>query len=350
MPSLFISYASKQQGLAQQLEAALSVKGVQVWRDKTHLHAGDRWPKKLGDAIAESDALVLLWSSEANQSDFVELEWNIAVAMKKPIIPCLIEDTTLPPTLTPSHRILGRDLAKVTNQILTALQELPASSASERQHKLLNSLTTVQAAEPKQILDQIKTIINQPNWSIGGNVYQAQGDIHIIGEQSNAKKQGTNQLDAWIKWVGLGVASLILVSLLLDLPTKTLNVFKNNDPSVIPSLQPSESGRSPGEGPSEEAKPNPSKKAQETSASSPQKLSGIVTDQVTGDPVKGATVSIPSLNKQVTTNAQGFFTLDLIHQNNEKVLVVVQKDPYETYRTKATPGNTNLGFVLRKKS
>ena len=50
-----------------------------VWRDKTNLHAGERWPKKLGDAIAEAEALVLLWSTDASHSDFVELEWNIVI-------------------------------------------------------------------------------------------------------------------------------------------------------------------------------------------------------------------------------------------------------------------------------
>lgn len=99
MPNVFISYASEQQAVAQQLEAELAAKGVNAWRDKTRLHAGERWPKALGDAIADSEALILLWSAEAEQSDFVELEWNIAVAMNKPVMPCLLDENSLPHTL-----------------------------------------------------------------------------------------------------------------------------------------------------------------------------------------------------------------------------------------------------------
>ncbi len=368
MPRVFISYASEQQALAQQLEAELPEKGVKAWRDKTHLHAGERWPKKLGDAIADSDALVLLWSSEANQSDFVELEWNIAVAMKKPVMPCLMDATPLPPTLKPSHRISGHNSTLAADQILAALQGLPPSSAPDQQNKLLNSLATVQAAQPKQVLHQINTIINQPNWSVGGNVYQAQGDIHILSDTDKIKKPESPKLDTWIKWVGLGVASLTFLGLLLDVPTKFMNLMTDKgksgfqieqSPSEIRKEPPRHTlpgGREvqpPAEAKSEDKRPDlPPSSQHLISKSKPNnlKLSGIVTDQITGDPVEGASVSIPSLNKQVATNSQGFFTLEVIQENNEKVLMMVQKDRYETYRTKATPGNTNLGFVLRRKS
>jgi len=95
VPRVFLSYSSQQLSFAHQLEAELTAKGVKVWRDKTSLHAGERWPKALGDAIATADALVLIWSAEANQSDFVELEWNIAVAMKKPVMPYLVLGSNL---------------------------------------------------------------------------------------------------------------------------------------------------------------------------------------------------------------------------------------------------------------
>lgn len=371
MPSVFLSYSSQQLPFAQQLEAELNEKGINTWRDKTNLHVGNWWPKALGDAIASADGLVLLWTSKANQSDFVELEWNIAVAMKKPIMPCLLDDTSLPPRLKPSHRIPGDDAARTAIQILAALQGQPPAPPTVQQSTLLKVLTSVKPAEPKQVLQQIKTIVNQPNWSVGGNVYQAQGDIHIIGETDKTKNTESPKLDRWIKWVGLGVATLTFLGLLLDLPTKIVDLFEKKDSAASLRDKKTEPGLSQGgtqarqqptqkeiplqgETKSEEARSESKSKESITTQKKPppstQKLSGIVTDQVTGDPVEGATVSIPALNKQIVTNPQGFFTLDVIHQNNEKVLVTVQKDPYETYRTKATPGNTNLGFVLRRKS
>ena len=188
MPGIFISYVSEQKAFAQQLERELTANDIIVWRDKTNLHAGQRWPKALGDAIANSDALLLLWSANASQSDFVELEWNIAVAMQKPVMPCLLDNTSLPPTLKPSHRIPADNIHQATEQIITALKGLPPSAPMKQQEKLLETLNTVPATEPPQVLKHLNTIINQPNWSVGGNVYQAQGDIHITKESPETGK------------------------------------------------------------------------------------------------------------------------------------------------------------------
>jgi hypothetical protein len=80
-PSVFLSYAQKDSESAESLEQGLRVRFVLAWRDKTSLHAGEKWPKALGEAIQRSRALVLLWSAAASHSDFVELEWNIALAL-----------------------------------------------------------------------------------------------------------------------------------------------------------------------------------------------------------------------------------------------------------------------------
>ncbi len=220
MPSVFISYSSQQQTVAQQLEAALKEKGIKAWRDKTQLHAGERWPKALGDAIADADALVLLWSAEASQSDFVELEWNIAVAMNTPVMPCLLDDTALPTTLKPSHRILGilgDHTVPAAEQIRTALQKQPASAASDQQNTLLKALTTVPATEPKQVLQQIQAVFHQPNLSVEGNMYQAKEDIHISQEASKPSKTFVERAGAWVALVG---GLLAIAAYMIDLPEK----------------------------------------------------------------------------------------------------------------------------------
>ena len=86
MPGVFISYEHTDLKSAEALEHALRLRAIAAWRDKTNLHAGDKWPKALGEAIRQTDALLLLWSAAAFGSEFVELEWNIALALKKPII------------------------------------------------------------------------------------------------------------------------------------------------------------------------------------------------------------------------------------------------------------------------
>jgi len=369
MAPVFISYSSQQLSFAEQLEAELESKGIKAWRDKTNLHAGERWPKALGEAIADSDALVLLWSGNAKQSDFVELEWNIAVAMEKPVMPCLLDETELPPTLKPSHRIPGKNIQQAAEQIMAAIKGLPPAAPSKQQEKLLETLDTVPAAEPQQVLKNLNAVINQPNWSVGGNVYQAQGDIHIISDTDKKKKPESTKIDNWIKWVGLGVASLTLVGLLLDLPTKIMNLTKGSGQSESQGLEktqsetkkepqqsnlPVKTGNPPqAETKSKDRKSGLSSSSQPLTTRQPKptilKLSGVVTDQVTGEPLEGAKVAIPSLKKVANTDAQGFFAFRVNNVGEKRLLVVVQKDQYETYRAKATLGNTDLGFVLRRK-
>ncbi len=155
MPKVFLSYAGEQKAIAQRLESELTERNLKVWRDKTNLHAGERWPKALGDAIANSDGLILLWSAQAEQSDFVELEWNIAVAMQKAIMPCLLDDTPLPPTLKPLHSIPGDDLLKALAQIETKLRSLSPSAPNKQQSKLLGSLDLLGPEPPKEVLQKI---------------------------------------------------------------------------------------------------------------------------------------------------------------------------------------------------
>jgi len=217
-PGIFISYASEQEAFAQQVEKELTANDITVWRDKTNLHAGQRWPKALGDAIAASDAMVLLWSTQANQSDFVELEWNIAMALQKPIIPCPLDDASLPPTLKPSDSITGENIQQAAEQILTALKGLPPSAPIKQQDKLLKTLDTIPAAEPQQVLNHLNTIINQPNWSVGGNVYQAQGDIHITKESPKTAKTWVERAGAWVALVA-GLLGIVVV-VAVDLPEK----------------------------------------------------------------------------------------------------------------------------------
>src|ERR1700693_2444072 len=95
MPTVFLSYAREDLDQARQVERELAAMEVTVWRDQEQLRTGQNWPKALGEAIAGSDALLLLWSSRAAESTFVELEWSTALALQKPVFPCLLENVPL---------------------------------------------------------------------------------------------------------------------------------------------------------------------------------------------------------------------------------------------------------------
>jgi TIR domain len=94
MPRVFISYARHDLNAVQQLERALQPHDVSIWRDQESIYGGQQWPKAIEEAIAAHDYALLVWSKSAAQSHFVKFEWNSAIALRKTILPCLLDDTS----------------------------------------------------------------------------------------------------------------------------------------------------------------------------------------------------------------------------------------------------------------
>ena len=131
MPQIFISYARADGPAVQRLTQALTADGVIVWRDLDSLHGGQQWPKVIGDAIAANDLLLLVWSQHAASSHFVELEWTTAMALRKTLLPCVLDETPLPPALRAINAVDARHLTAALPRIQEALHQLvPATVAA----------------------------------------------------------------------------------------------------------------------------------------------------------------------------------------------------------------------------
>ena len=74
MPSAFLSYARTDLDEVLPLLEELSNNGIAIWRDQEKIHGGEKWPKVLGEAIDQHDFFLIVWSKQAAQSHFVELE------------------------------------------------------------------------------------------------------------------------------------------------------------------------------------------------------------------------------------------------------------------------------------
>ncbi|WP_441290221.1 toll/interleukin-1 receptor domain-containing protein [Sorangium sp. KYC3313] len=71
---VFISYSRPDQPWAAKLDASLQRAGLEVFFDRARLEAGRQWEDQLKRAIRETRHLVVLWSSNAKQSDWVTRE------------------------------------------------------------------------------------------------------------------------------------------------------------------------------------------------------------------------------------------------------------------------------------
>jgi hypothetical protein len=176
MPSVFLSYSREDLPLLKELEAQLKkVPDISIWRDQEKIYGGQKWPRVLGEAIADQDVILLTWSKNSATSHFVEFEWTTAIALKKIIIPCMLDSTPLPPSLAATQGIPVGDIPRLIAALATAV---PSEDAGRRA-EVVSKLDQVSATKPKEVLTAAKTIFDQRNWTVYGNVSQAGRDLHL---------------------------------------------------------------------------------------------------------------------------------------------------------------------------
>ena len=98
MKDVFISYASEDRPLAQQLAASLEQSGVSVWWDR-RIQVGSEWDKTIEDALASAKCVVVLWTAHAKDSRWVRAEAREALNTKK-VVPVMLEANAIPLAFT----------------------------------------------------------------------------------------------------------------------------------------------------------------------------------------------------------------------------------------------------------
>lgn len=306
MQSAFISYSTKDEAAVLPYEQRLKECGTSIWRDKSGLRQGQLWPMKLGEAIAEQEAMLLFWSVNAAASHFVTLEWNTALALQKSIIPVLLDDTPLPDVLKPYHGFGNIAQLKKYLRSFTPTQEQPSETV----------LTELKAAreDAGQALDIVKQHVQQntrqDNWQVDGNVYQPKGDVYIIGSDQE-KMGGVNR---WSLWLG-AVALLSMLGLALSFPERFHEAFSDFMPGQTIELT----------------------------------TTGLVQDQW-GNPLAGVTIQAPEWTVQTQTNAMGWFefTVSVGSKKTKITSLNAQKIGYTPERRTINLGNSGYNFILRK--
>lgn len=89
MPDVFLSYAHADAPAAMRLADGLQARGLTVFRDFA-IVAGEDFSRQIESALADSAAVVVLLSSHASRSHWVESELRSALKSRKNIIPVLL--------------------------------------------------------------------------------------------------------------------------------------------------------------------------------------------------------------------------------------------------------------------
>jgi hypothetical protein len=146
----FISHASADLGPAAKIETALEAGRLDVWLDHSEIQLGVLLAGELQDAIAGCRVSILLWSETAAASRWVNTEWLAAHHLDRFILPCVLDDTTLPQCLEHTvHLDLRRDWDAAVARLAKAARAAPTGA---------NQLPPPMRAESRELHDAVKSI------------------------------------------------------------------------------------------------------------------------------------------------------------------------------------------------
>jgi hypothetical protein len=127
---IFISYSRKDAAIARAIADSLAEADFSAWFDFDDLEPGQRWVQVIQQAVEECDAMVVVMSRAARDSEWVERETLLAMDLKKPLHVVLIEDIPLPLHLINRQYIDFRDESEAARKralrkLTAALRRLP---------------------------------------------------------------------------------------------------------------------------------------------------------------------------------------------------------------------------------
>lgn len=123
---VFISYSHEDVRAAETLQAHLEERSFTCWRDP-RIGWGAEFPVELERAIADSQATVVLVSRSSARSEWVHKEIAIARENKRPVLPLLLDNRTLPRKFSAafgSTHYIQVTTASIAQQVETIAAEL----------------------------------------------------------------------------------------------------------------------------------------------------------------------------------------------------------------------------------
>ena len=311
--SAFLSYAKVDTSTAEQLQRWLNKREVNVWRDQDSILAGERWPRKIGEGIVRNNVFLMLWSLSASTSNYVDFEWNTAIALQKTIIPILLDNTPLPPALAAFQAVTFP--LSPNSRLYILHQSSQPSSTGTQQESVIEKLKAM-PNEPDEAAETAKNIYQQEGWAVQGPVYQIVGNNNTVTNAPSSNSLPSKKwYERWQAYVAILIGLLSVPGTLLDIPKKVRDGFEND-----------------------------------TNKTLSVKGSIITMDN---SPVAGAQVKLNLLPDATTTTSNGGFIFDNVPgEVGEKVRVYVKANgykPIDKYYTLPGPIQIKLEPLVKNK-
>lgn len=107
MNDIFISYASQEMPIAEQLASALERESYSVWWDR-QLSAGVSWANEIEKELDKANFVIVLWSATSVKNDWVKEEAAYARDLKK-LIQVVVENVSVPRAFGALHSVALTD-------------------------------------------------------------------------------------------------------------------------------------------------------------------------------------------------------------------------------------------------
>jgi hypothetical protein len=126
---VFLSYSDADRDFAKRLASHLSRRGCDVWDPSDRLYPGDNWALKIGRALKESTAMVVLLSPDSVKSEWVRREIEYAIGDRNyegRVFPVLVRPTEEIPWILQKLGILraSKSPAEISRRIASALKRV----------------------------------------------------------------------------------------------------------------------------------------------------------------------------------------------------------------------------------
>jgi hypothetical protein len=117
---VFLSYSRADTELVAPLRDELRRMGYRVFFDVQSIDPGEQWKRRLERSIGASRTIVLCWSQNTRGSEYITFEYSRAEALRRPVLPWLLDKTPLPAMLE-VQGITATDAAQAAAQLQRAL-------------------------------------------------------------------------------------------------------------------------------------------------------------------------------------------------------------------------------------
>ncbi len=127
MSEVFISYSSKDADYAAALAQTLENHSITVWLAQGKMTPGEDWFQRMTKEVVGCQIVIVLLSKAALKSRWVELEYQIAIGLNKPIIPLRLKKKVNIPKYLKRYQTLS-DSATVVSEIIDKINQMKVES------------------------------------------------------------------------------------------------------------------------------------------------------------------------------------------------------------------------------